>query len=66
MGQNSSFAPDYAEGKVSAKRMFALFDSKIKIDAYSDGGHKPVRIYQYVLLIVLMVLCLIVDLRCNE
>ncbi|XP_039267518.2 ATP-dependent translocase ABCB1-like [Styela clava] len=41
VGQNSSFAPDYAEAKVSASRMFKLFDSKPTIDAYSDEGHKP-------------------------
>lgn len=45
VGQNSSFAPDYAEGKVSAKRMFKLFDSKTKIDAYDNTGHRPVSIF---------------------
>ena len=45
VGQNSSFAPDYAEAKVSASRMFSLFDSVPSIDAYSDEGHKPVRYY---------------------
>nr|XP_039267519.1 ATP-dependent translocase ABCB1-like [Styela clava] len=40
-GQNSSFAPDYAEGKVSAKRMFKLFDSVPSIDIYDENGHEP-------------------------
>jgi len=42
MGQNSSVAPDYAEAKTSASRMFALFEKVPTIDAYSDEGHKPV------------------------
>jgi len=42
VGQNSSFAPDYAEAKMSASRMFALFEKVPTIDAYSDEGHKPV------------------------
>ena len=42
VGQNSSFAPDYAEAKMSASRMFALFEKVPMIDAYSDEGHKPV------------------------
>uniref|UniRef100_H2ZPW3 Bile salt export pump n=1 Tax=Ciona savignyi TaxID=51511 RepID=H2ZPW3_CIOSA len=41
VGQNSSFAPDYAEAKVSAKRMFALFDRTPEIDVYSDNGASP-------------------------
>nr|CAB3219614.1 multidrug resistance protein 1-like [Phallusia mammillata] len=41
VGQNSSFAPDYAEAKVSASRMFLLFEREPPIDAYSDSGHKP-------------------------
>uniref|UniRef100_H2ZPT1 Bile salt export pump n=1 Tax=Ciona savignyi TaxID=51511 RepID=H2ZPT1_CIOSA len=41
VGQNSSFAPDYAEAKVSAKKMFALFDRKPEIDVYSDKGASP-------------------------
>jgi len=43
VGQNSTFAPDYAEAKVSAQRMFALFDKKPSIDAYSKDGLSPVR-----------------------
>ena len=42
IGQNSSFAPDYAEAKMSASRMLALLDKVPTIDAYSDEGHKPV------------------------
>uniref|UniRef100_H2ZPB3 Bile salt export pump n=1 Tax=Ciona savignyi TaxID=51511 RepID=H2ZPB3_CIOSA len=41
VGQNSSFAPDYAEAKVSARRMFALFDRTPEIDVYSDKGASP-------------------------
>uniref|UniRef100_F6S2T0 Bile salt export pump n=1 Tax=Ciona intestinalis TaxID=7719 RepID=F6S2T0_CIOIN len=41
VGQNSSFAPDFAEAKVSARRMFALFDQTPEIDAYSDEGASP-------------------------
>jgi len=43
VSQNSTFAPDYAEAKVSAQRMFALFDKKPSIDAYSKDGLTPVR-----------------------
>ena len=42
VGQNSSFAPDYAEAKTSAKRMFKLIDQTPQIDAYSDEGLQPV------------------------
>ena len=42
VGQNSTLAPDYAEAKLSAQRMFALFNRKPSIDAYSDDGLKPV------------------------
>ena len=41
-GQALSFAPDYAAAKVSAARIFKLFDYKPAIDAYSDEGIKPV------------------------
>ena len=43
MGQNSTFAPDFAEAKVSAQRMFKLFDTKPSIDAYNEKGISPVR-----------------------
>ena len=42
VGQNSSLAPDFAEAKTSAKRMFALFDKRPEIDAFSDEGLSPV------------------------
>lgn len=44
VGQNSSMAPNFAEAKTSAKRMFALFDKKPEIDAFSDEGNSPVSI----------------------
>nr|XP_039272613.1 ATP-dependent translocase ABCB1-like isoform X3 [Styela clava] len=40
-GQNSSYVPDYAEAKLSAARMFKLFDSEPTIPSHSDEGHKP-------------------------
>ena len=42
VSQNSSFAPDYAEAKVSAARLFDLFDRKPSIDPSSEEGHSPV------------------------
>ena len=42
VSQNSSFAPDYAEAKVSASRLFSLFDREPVIDPSSDKGHAPV------------------------
>ena len=45
VGQNSTFAPDYAEAKMSAQRMFALFDKKPSIDSYSKTGIFPVRYF---------------------
>ncbi|CAK8684370.1 unnamed protein product [Clavelina lepadiformis] len=41
VGSNSSFAPDFAEAKVSAARMFALFDRTPAIDSYSASGSSP-------------------------
>jgi len=46
VSQNSSFAPDYAEAKVSAARLFDVFDRKPKIDPSSDEGHAPVSDYR--------------------
>lgn len=42
IGQNSSFAPDFAEAQVSAARIFYLIDSTPEIDAYSTDGLTPV------------------------
>ncbi|XP_076820461.1 ATP-dependent translocase ABCB1-like isoform X2 [Clavelina lepadiformis] len=41
IGQNSSLAPDYAEAKVSASKIFALLDRTPKIDSYSKEGLCP-------------------------
>jgi len=43
VSQNTTFAPEFAEAKISAQRMFALFDRKPSIDAYSEDGLSPVR-----------------------
>ena len=45
VSQNSSFAPDYAEAKVAAARLFTLFDQKPNIDSSSDKGCTPVRLF---------------------
>ena len=38
----SSFAPNYAKARLSAKRIFALVDLVPSIDSYSEEGDKPV------------------------
>ena len=40
--QGSSFAPNYAKARLSAKRIFALVDLVPSIDSYSEEGDKPV------------------------
>ena len=47
VSQNSSFAPDYAEAKVSAARLFNLFDQNSTIDPSSDKGYQPVSLSYY-------------------
>ena len=42
VGQNSSFAPDYAEAKLAAARLFDLFNRNPIIDPISENGHSPV------------------------
>jgi len=42
VGQTSSFAPDYAEAKRAAARMFKLLDRNPEIDNFSEEGEKPV------------------------
>ena len=37
-GQALSFAPDYHSAKVSAGRLFKLFDTKSQIDVNEPGG----------------------------
>ena len=41
-GQASSFAPDYGKAKISAARLFQLFDRVPLIDSFSEAGDKPV------------------------
>ncbi|XP_032926696.1 ATP-dependent translocase ABCB1 [Catharus ustulatus] len=41
LGQTSSFAPDYAKGKISAAHLFLLFERVPSIDSYSEEGDKP-------------------------
>ena len=43
VGQTSSFAPDYAQAKISAARMLKLLDRVPFIDSYSTKGDSPVR-----------------------
>ena len=40
--QGSTFAPNYAKARLSAKRIFALVDLVPSIDSYSEEGDKPV------------------------
>ena len=40
--QGSSFAPNYAKARLSAKRIFALVDLVPAIDSFSEEGDKPV------------------------
>ena len=42
VGQTSSFAPDYAQAKISAARLFKLFDREPEIDSYNEAGLTPV------------------------
>ena len=42
VGQTSSFAPDYAQAKISATRLLKLFSRDPVIDCYSKEGNKPV------------------------
>lgn len=41
LGQNASFAPDTAEGKVAAVRLFSIIDRKSPIDPMSEEGEQP-------------------------
>ena len=45
-GQASSFAPDYAEAKISAGKLIKLLERKPKIDCFSDKGIKPVSVLE--------------------
>ena len=38
VGQASSFAPDFAEAKISSARIFKLLDREPVIDNYADEG----------------------------
>ena len=42
VGQASSFAPDYAEAKLAANRLFKLFDRVPEIDIDDESGDQPV------------------------
>nr|XP_039263789.1 ATP-dependent translocase ABCB1-like isoform X2 [Styela clava] len=41
VGQTSSFAPDYAQAKISTNRLFKLLDRVPEIDSYSPEGETP-------------------------
>ena len=56
--QASSFAPNYAKARLSAKRIFALVDLVPSIDSYSEEGDKPVCCY--VFQVMHMCYCLVV------
>ena len=43
VAQAGAFAPDYAQARLSANRIFFLLDRKPKIDNYSTEGKNPVR-----------------------
>ena len=42
VGQTSSFAPDFAQAKISAARLLKLFDRQPEIDNYNEEGLVPV------------------------
>ena len=42
--QASSYLPNYAKARLSAKRIFALEDLVPAIDSYSKEGEKPVSV----------------------
>ena len=42
VGQTSSFAPDYAQAKISASRLFKLLDRVPEIDSENKEGATPV------------------------
>ena len=42
-GQNVSIAPNYAEAKLSAARLFTLLGRSPVVNPDSDEGSKPVR-----------------------
>ncbi|KGL84068.1 Multidrug resistance protein 1, partial [Tinamus guttatus] len=41
LGQSTSFTPDYAKARMSAARLFVLFERTPSIDSYSEQGEKP-------------------------
>ena len=43
-GQALSFAPDYQSAKISAGRLFKLFDTESKIDVNQPAGKIKVKI----------------------
>ena len=47
-GQNISIAPNYAEAKLSASRLFTLFEREPIINADSDEGLTPVSCFSLV------------------
>ncbi|CAD5117246.1 DgyrCDS6041 [Dimorphilus gyrociliatus] len=48
VGQASSFAPDYGKAKVSAAKLFDLFDRKTEIDSFSTEGLKLDRLVGHI------------------
>jgi len=42
--QATTYLPNYAKARLSAKRIFALEDLVPAIDSYSEDGEKPVNI----------------------
>ena len=50
IGQAFSFAPDYGKAKISARRLFALFRRRPKIDNNSNEGLLPVSVLRRTLL----------------
>lgn len=47
VGQTSSFAPDYAQAKISTARLFKLLDREPEIDSYSAEGEQPVSCFDF-------------------
>ena len=45
VAQAGTFAPNYAQARLSANRIFFLLDRKPKIDNYSIEGGTPVRVW---------------------
>lgn len=42
LGRINAFAADYTKAKISASKLFALFERKSKVDPTDKSGERPV------------------------